>query len=423
MAFGYQNQTSAWWLGGDNINVNGYGYGTLDGNGQAWYDFVKGISNYPNRPHALTIWNATNSVFKGLRFVQSQMWTMTVFKSSSILLQDIYVNSTSSSGSPSRNTDGADTIYSDNIHFDRWTVVNGDDSISMKANSTNILITNSTFYNGLGVAIGSIGQYKGVYESIENVTATGIVFYKTLHGGYVKTWTGEQVGYPPNGGGGGLGFAKNITFENFSFHSLRGPPFSISQCTTFSGTVGNCSSSAFQLSDLNMYNISGSMTNPITSFQCSAVAPCTDITMENINVVDANKTAGVGYKCTNTVRKTISVIDYLNTESHLSLEWNESSHDILNARADRLLSEMLISRYKTKYKELKKALKEAKEENVDGKIEDASAAVKRTDSKIKSLNSSIEKYTSKSRGYEKKYDEEFNGGCRANDKKSKAVDE
>lgn len=130
---------------------------------------------------------------------------MTIFKSSTVLLQDIYVNSSSSSGSPARNTDGADTIYSNDIHFDRWTVVNGDDSISMKANSTNILITNSTFYNGLGVAIGSIGQYKGVYERIENVTARDVVFYKTLHGGYVKTWTGEQVGYPPNGGGGGLG--------------------------------------------------------------------------------------------------------------------------------------------------------------------------------------------------------------------------
>lgn len=131
--------------------------------------------------------------------------TVTIFKSSTVLLQDIYVNSSSSSGNPARNTDGADTIFSDNIHFDRWTVVNGDDSISMKANSTNILITNSTFYNGLGVAIGSIGQYKGVYERIENVTATDVVFHKTLHGGYVKTWTGEQVNYPPNGGGGGLG--------------------------------------------------------------------------------------------------------------------------------------------------------------------------------------------------------------------------
>ncbi|TGO86764.1 hypothetical protein BPOR_0278g00060 [Botrytis porri] len=230
------------------------------------------------------------------------MWTMTIFKFSSILLQDIYVDSSSSSGSSSRNTDGTDTIYSDNIHFDRWTVVNGDDSIFMKANSTNILVTNSTFYSGLGVAIGSIGQYRGVYESIENVTATGIVFYKTLHGGYVKTWTGEQVGYPRNGGGGGLGFAKNIPLGNLSFHSLRRPPFSISQClTTFSGAAGNCSSSAFQISDLNMYSVSGRMTNPVTSFQCSAVAPCTDITMENIDVVDANKTAGVGYKCTNVV--------------------------------------------------------------------------------------------------------------------------
>jgi hypothetical protein len=32
-------------------------------------------------------------------------------------------------------------------------------------------------------------------------------FYKA----YFKTWTGEQVGYPPNGGGGGLGC------ESFSF--------------------------------------------------------------------------------------------------------------------------------------------------------------------------------------------------------------
>ncbi|PQE23316.1 alpha-L-rhamnosidase rgxB protein [Rutstroemia sp. NJR-2017a WRK4] len=299
MPLGYQNQSTVWYLGGDNIKVDGFGYGTLDGNGQAWYDFVKGISNYPNRPQALAIYKTTNSVFQGLRFVQSQMWTMTVLRSDGVLLQNIYVNSTSSSGNPARNTDGADTLYSNNIHFDKWTVVNGDDSISLKANSTNILITNSTFYNGLGVAIGSIGQYKGVWETIENVTASHITFYKTLHGGYVKTWTGEQVGYPPNGGGGGLGYAKNITFENFSFHSLRGPPFSITQCTTFSGTSGNCSSSAFSVSDLYMVNITGSMTNPIASYSCSAVAPCKNITMENLTLKANNGTAATGYKCTN----------------------------------------------------------------------------------------------------------------------------
>lgn len=50
-------------------------------------------------------------------------------------------------------------MYADNITFRNWIVDNGDDSISMKANSTNILIENCDFYTGLGIAIGSIGQY------------------------------------------------------------------------------------------------------------------------------------------------------------------------------------------------------------------------------------------------------------------------
>lgn len=56
-------------------------------------------------------------------------------------------------------TDGADTVYVNNITFRNWIVDNGDDSISLKANSTNVLIENCDFYTGLGFAIGSIGQY------------------------------------------------------------------------------------------------------------------------------------------------------------------------------------------------------------------------------------------------------------------------
>lgn len=130
---------------------------------------------------------------------------MTVIHSENVLLQDIYVSNTNADGSTSSNTDGANTIYSDNITFNRWNVTNGDDSIAVKANSTNIRITNSDFYTGLGIAFGSIGQYKDAFETIENVTATNITCHKTLHGAYIKTWTGQQVGYPPNGGGGGLG--------------------------------------------------------------------------------------------------------------------------------------------------------------------------------------------------------------------------
>ncbi|OJJ72528.1 hypothetical protein ASPBRDRAFT_124250, partial [Aspergillus brasiliensis CBS 101740] len=63
----YQNMSpTVWLLGGRNINVqgHGYGYGAFKGSGQTWYNVVKGESNYPDRPMALTIQNATDSVFE-----------------------------------------------------------------------------------------------------------------------------------------------------------------------------------------------------------------------------------------------------------------------------------------------------------------------------------------------------------------------
>lgn len=79
------------------------------------------------------------------------------------------------------NTDGADTIRSSHIKFNNWRVYNGDDSISLKANSTDITITNSHFYDGLGIALGSIGQYYREYETIERLRVENIHYHNTLH--------------------------------------------------------------------------------------------------------------------------------------------------------------------------------------------------------------------------------------------------
>lgn len=109
---------------------------------------------------------------------------MSIIHAENLLFENIYVNSTDAGQTVGfdfsslnvslicfnyrldvhhpQQTDGADTIYANNITFRNWIVDNGDDSISMKANSTNILIENCDFYTGLGVAIGSIGQYGDV---------------------------------------------------------------------------------------------------------------------------------------------------------------------------------------------------------------------------------------------------------------------
>lgn len=73
---GYQNQSTAWILGGTNIKVDGHGYGTLNGNGDSWYAAYGSVSNKAGRPLALTIANTTNLEFRGVQFIRSQMWSV-----------------------------------------------------------------------------------------------------------------------------------------------------------------------------------------------------------------------------------------------------------------------------------------------------------------------------------------------------------
>ncbi|TIC98020.1 Alpha-L-rhamnosidase rgxB [Colletotrichum higginsianum] len=301
---GYQNQSTAWILGGKNLDVDGFGHGTFYGNGQTWYDLVRGESNYPRRPHALLIDGAEDSVFTGLRFVQAQMWTVTIMRSNRVLLQDIYVNNTSSNRNPARNTDGANTIFSDRIHFRRWTVQNGDDCIAAKANSTNILIENVEFHKGQGVAIGSIGQYPGHFETIENVTVRNVVAYGSRYAGRIKTWTGEQLGYPPNGGGAGLGYTKNLSWDNVTIYDAEQAPIYVMQCITYNGQQGNCSSSLFDISNISFTNFRGSVRGSRVAYlQCSrAHGGCDNVRIENMDLTNISAdppTAATEYRCSN----------------------------------------------------------------------------------------------------------------------------
>ncbi|GAB7363863.1 hypothetical protein MBLNU230_g4427t1 [Neophaeotheca triangularis] len=313
LPMGYQNQSTAWRFGGSNVHVNGFGHGTFDGNGQVWTDFVNGESNYPGRPHQITWTGIYDSFIEGMRFVQSQMWTMTVIHANNVLLEDIYVNTTSFNNNSVLNTDGFDSIYANNITLRRWIVDSGDDSMSSKANSTNILFEDSEFYNGLGVAIGSIGQFEDRFEYIENITARNITFHNTRYAAYLKTWTGVVNGVPPNGGGDGSGYAANLTFENFKLDGVANPLVS-TQCTSYNGGTGNCDTSPFNLRDITFQNVSGTtapyevddfllsqganITSAVASLQCSAASPCYGITIKDIDLVERDTGAPVDrYLC------------------------------------------------------------------------------------------------------------------------------
>jgi len=95
----------------------------------------------------------------------------------------------------------------------------GDDCLALKPNSSMITARNVTCYGGTGIAFGSIGQYKDHPDYLEDIHMEDINLYKSSqhlgkNGLYFKSWMGLELGTPPNGGGGGKGWAKNITVKN-----------------------------------------------------------------------------------------------------------------------------------------------------------------------------------------------------------------
>ncbi|KAG6040502.1 hypothetical protein E4U41_000371 [Claviceps citrina] len=311
---GFQNQSTMWSFGGINVTWDGRNTGTLDGNGQVWYDWAKSEGNVAKRPMNINFRALKHSVIKRLRFVQSQMWTMAITYSEHVELDDIYVNSTSNSSWNTLNTDGCDTINSHDITFRSWFVTNGDDSIALKGNSSRIFIYDSEFHDGQGVAIGSVGQYDGRQDNITDFYARNITLVNTAHVSYLKTWAGISRGYPPNGGGGGLGHATNIVMEDIKIQKLRQQPFFAWQCENYSGWAGkDCNSSKYKLNQIAWRRVSGTVNSDVKDlgwFQCSAAAGgCDDIEARDINVRyhDTSKTldswhcenvhANKGFKC------------------------------------------------------------------------------------------------------------------------------
>lgn len=148
---------------------------------------------------------------------------------------------------------------------------------------------------------------------------------------YFKTWTGTQVGYPPNGGGGGLGGKQilprplilfitphanatlltrlnlsridvsNMTIENLVTNGIGGAAVSIGQCTTFSSSSvpTNCSNSLVQIHDVAVTNVTGTTkSTDVASLQCSAVKPCYNIELDDINLrIASTATYAAEYLC------------------------------------------------------------------------------------------------------------------------------
>ncbi|KAK0205300.1 glycoside hydrolase family 28 protein [Desarmillaria ectypa] len=296
--FEFQNSVTFWLLGGKNIVLNGGG--TLDGAGQDWYDEFAS-NNTLLRPIILTVYQANNVVVENIQMLNGPSWFNLVYESSNVTYSNISITAESTSDNAAKNTDGWDIYRGDTVVIKDSVIVNGDDCVSFKpsmdllifivmlkligsVDSTNVLVSNLDC-NGSH----SLGQYAGIYDIVENVTASHIKMSNASNGARIKAWAGPNVG---------SGIVKNITFVDFEVSHVDNP-IVIDQCY-FSEDVCDEYPSNTYIQDVYFTNIYGhGSRSTVASLVCSPDGRC-----ENINVNDLNLTAENGtttYECSNVV--------------------------------------------------------------------------------------------------------------------------
>lgn len=93
------------------------------------------------------------------------------------------------------------------------------DCVSFKPNSTNVFVQGLdclTLPGGSGgISVGSLGQYPGVLDIVENVLVDNCTIRQSESGARIKAWPSEKIDAPFHAkGGGGLGVVRDITYSN-----------------------------------------------------------------------------------------------------------------------------------------------------------------------------------------------------------------
>ncbi|SGY20234.1 BQ5605_C017g08542 [Microbotryum silenes-dioicae] len=305
----YQNVTTFFFLQGEKIWLHGSPtsktskaekQSTFNGNGQKWWDqFVKdkkagnlhGIeSTEYARPILLTIGNAKNVRVEYINFLNGPFWNIFITHSKQVTMSNINIDAVSKSDSLPYNTDGVDTYNSDDVTLLDFNVNNADDCVSLKPNSTNVEVGRVNCNGSHGISVGSLGQYVDSYDiwesciewvghihQVENVYIHDISMSNAQAGARIKAWP-DRNGTAKDAGGGS-GYVKNITFQNFVNKNVD-EPLLITSCYMNSNEYCTKFPSKMTVSDVHYINVTGTSSGKykdvVALLDCSK--ECTGIT-------------------------------------------------------------------------------------------------------------------------------------------------
>jgi polygalacturonase len=171
----------------------------------------------------------------------------------------------------SPNTDGIHITRSKDVQVRDCIIKTGDDCMSIEDGTHNLHVTKVVCGPGHGISIGSLGDDNSRAE-VSGITVDSVQLYGTTNGARIKTWQG------------GSGFAKDIIFQNIIMDNVQNPII-IDQNYCDSAKPCKNQESAVEISNIVFKNIRGTTTSKdAIKLSCSKNAPCSGITLENIEL-------------------------------------------------------------------------------------------------------------------------------------------
>jgi polygalacturonase len=186
---GYQSLVSAT----DAENVAIAGEGTIDGNGESWWQEARAthdngvLGSEHSRPRLVVFDHCKHVRVEGVTIQNSPMWQLVPYYSDDVVIRNIRVLAPARSP----NTDAVDPFSSSHVVIDHLYADVGDDDIAIKSGMINspgpdspsrdIAITDCTFLHGHGLSIGS-----EIAGGAQNIHAERVHFDGTDNGIRIK---------------------------------------------------------------------------------------------------------------------------------------------------------------------------------------------------------------------------------------------
>jgi galacturan 1,4-alpha-galacturonidase len=228
----FQNMSTFWLWGGEDVNIYGdlsNDKSVLQGHGDAYWKEIE-TNKTLFRPILFTFDGMKGATMSNLRMRNSPNWFNIIANSSDILISDMDLVAKSLKGLKIANSDGWDTYRSDRVVIQNSVIDNTDDCVSFKPNSTNVVVQGLVCNGSHGISIGSLGQYKGKTDIVENLHIYNISMSNASDGARIKVWPGVESKFQENlNGGGGLGYVRNVTYDGF-YNENNDNAITITQC-------------------------------------------------------------------------------------------------------------------------------------------------------------------------------------------------